>query len=844
MKILKNVVRTMILAMAVVCAVPEAQARMTDDQVVAYIKKQTAAGKSEKQIGQELLAKGVTQEQVNRIKLRYNSSTAGSEAVDKSNASSIRTRSQSTAPTGTTGVQRKGGYPYNPSDPKSPNYTGTADVQYYYDPTDGLWYEQEGLELQADELINDQSSKRTIFGHDVFTNSALSFEPNENLATPQNYVLGPGDEVIIDIWGTSEDHIREVISPEGSIMVEQLGPVYLNGLTIQQANDHVRSTFANKYAGVAGDDTDINVTLGQVRTIQINVMGEVTMPGTFRLSPFATVFNALYRAGGINDIGSMRNIQVLRNGRNLVGVDVYEYLFNGKQTGNIRLQEGDVVIVPPYEQLINAGGNVKRPMYYEIKPGETLADLLNYAGGFAGDAYTDQVRLERQTGRENELFNVRSGDFDTYVLKDGDVVTVGTVLDRYSNRVEVQGAVFRPGMYALNSGLQTVGDLLKQADGLTEDAFLSRAILLREGADLALEVIPVDLGGIMSGKVADITLKRNDVLQVPSALEMQDRGPVMVAGLVAFPGEYPYADNMTIEDLVVRAGGLLRGASTARVDVSRRIVDPNTLEPSSQVAEVMTFSLKDGLVVDGNPNFTLQPYDMIEIRKSPVYNPQRRVNVEGEVVFEGGYTLQSKNERLSELVKRAGGLTDEAYVRGAHLLRKMSEDEKAARDESMRLALASSGNDSISVEKMQLGDTFSVGIDLEKALANPGSDLDLVLMDGDQLVIPELINTVRISGDVIYPNTVVYQKGMKLSHYIEQAGGYGTTANKNKAFIVYMNGTVARAKKNTPVEPGCNIIVPSKPQKAPFDWSKVVALSTSLGTLGTMAAAVANLLKK
>lgn len=836
-----SAVRLLPLLLAIFLAMPQyVSAKMTDEQVVSYVKQATAQGKSQQQIGKELLARGVTSDQVERLKARFESEQG---AQTTTSAQEITTRERKTTDQ-ESGPQRRRSDIQKDESGTQRNETGVQRGEPNYNrniseelPTP---YDEIALEIQANE-----NKPRSIFGHEVFNNQVLSFEPNENVATPRNYRLGPGDEVVIDIWGANEDHIRQSISPEGSIMVSQIGPVYLSGMTIEEAGNHIRSSFQSKYAGIGGEqpDSEIAVTLGNIRTIQVDIMGEVAIPGTYRLSPFSTVFHALYKSGGINDIGSMRNIQVLRDGRRLVGVDVYEYLFNGKQTGNVRLQEGDVIIVPPYEQLVTINGNVKRPMSYEMKPGETLAELIDYAGGFSGDAYTEQVRLSRQTGRENELYNIVNGDFASYKLNDGDQITVGTILDRFANRVEIKGATFRPGIYAIAPGLRTIKDLINNADGLLEDAFTTRAILYREGDDLSLEVLPLNLEAIMSGKAPDVTLRRNDVLLIPSIQDLQDRGELTISGQIANPGQYPFADNMTVEDLIIQAGGLLRGASTARIDVSRRLIDPDTLEPTSQTAEIFTFGVKDGLVVDGKQDFILQPYDIVEVRRSPGYQTQRRVSVDGEVVFDGNYTLQSKNERLSDVIRRAGGITEYAYPRGARLMRKMTEDEAAARDEAMRLAMQSQGADSISVSKLQMGNTYSVGIELEKALAMPGSDYDIVLKEGDQIMVPEIVNTVKISGDVMFPNTVVFQKGKKLKHYIDQAGGYGSRARKNKVFIVYMNGTVARAKGNTPIEPGCQIIVPSKPDKEGFNWAQFIGLATSFASLGTMAATISNLLK-
>ncbi len=783
---------------------------ITDQQVIDYIKQQTAAGKSEQQIGKELMAKGVTPEQAKRIKAQLESQQHGETQATRQTVTSAES-------------ERK--------------HNAAEDVSVSS-------IENMQREIEKGDAMS--GSGRKIYGHQVFNSQSLTFEPSENLATPQNYRLGPGDEVVIDIWGTSEDHMRQTISPEGSIMISQIGPVYLNGLTIKDANQHIKSAFSRKYAGMNDAETDIQVTLGQVRTIQVDILGEVATPGTFRMSPFSSVFHALYRAGGINDIGSLRNIQVLRNGKKVAGVDIYDYLFKGKTSGNIRLQEGDVIIVPPYEQLVNIDGNVKRPMYYEIKPDETVKSLLDYAGGFTGDAYGGMVRLSRQSGTENELYNIDRGEFATYRLQDGDIITVGTILDRYANRVELKGAVYRPGMFAIGDGLKTVRDLIDKADGVTEDAYTDRVLLYREGPEKQLEVVALDLKDILRGAAPDITLKRNDMLVISSVNELEERGDVYIGGQVARPGAYPYAASSTVEDLIFQAGGLLEGASTARVDISRRIVDPSATEATNQLAQEFTVSIENGLAVGKGKGFRLKPYDRVEVRRSPGYAPQETVAIDGEVLFAGTYTLRKRNERLSEFVTRAGGLIDGAYIKGAHLSRRLSESELAARKEALRLAMSNNSEnmgDSIAIDKIDLSNMYNVGINLEKALANPGSDYDLVLMPGDSLYVPEKQSTVKISGDVMFPNAVIYEPGKKLSHYINQAGGYGQRAKKGKAFIVYMNGTVARAKRNTPIEPGCHIIVPSKPQNGGTDWSKILTLTTGFMSVATMVATIPNLFK-
>ncbi|WP_289770270.1 SLBB domain-containing protein [uncultured Duncaniella sp.] len=834
--------RRVLLPLFMVCSLMVSA--LTDQQVIDYIKKQSAAGKTEQQIGKELLAKGVTPDQAKRIKAKYEAQQRG-EAADSRNYTSVngdRRRGNSENSRQKDNVSIRRNYEKGVSQSRiqgEPVDFTWADDSYYNNDNNGLLYENVNLAI-------DSLNYKEIYGHKIFNTQALSFEPSENLATPQNYRLGPGDEVIIDIWGTSEDHLREMISPEGSIMIAQIGPVYLNGMTISDANKHIKNAFSRKYAGMSEAETDVQVTLGQVRTIQVDILGEVATPGTFRMSPFSSVFHALYLSGGINDIGSLRNIQVLRNNKKVAGVDIYEYLFNGKTNGNIRLQEGDVIIVPPYEQLVSIDGNVKRPMYYEIKPDETIKTILDYAGGFTGDAYSGMVRLERQSGTENELYNIERGEFGSYRLKDGDMITVGTILDRYANRVELKGAVYRPGMFAIGRDIRTVSDLIRKADGLTDNAYDDRALLYREGPDMQLQIIALDLKNIMAGISPDVELKRNDIIEISSIDDLTDRGDITIAGQVTNPGTYPYAENMTVEDIILQAGGLLEGASTARVDVSRRIVDPTSVTATQQLSHVYSVSIDGGFAVGKGEHFVLKPYDRVVVRKSPGYGAQTTVEINGEVLFDGEYVLQRRNERVSELVKRAGGVIEGAYIKGASLSRKLTEAEYIARKETLRLAMANNQAgqaDSLALSKIEVSDTYNVGIDLQKALNNPGSTYDLVMQPGDVLYVPQEQSTVKITGDVMFPNAVVYEPGKKLSYYIDQAGGYGQQAKKGKAFIVYLNGTVAKAKKNTPIEPGCQIIVPSKPKNSGTDWTKILTLATSFTSVATMAATITNIFK-
>ena len=778
--------------------------KMSDDQVVEYVKTATAAGKPQKQIMTELAAKGVTRAQAERIKKRYEEQQAAGQNMNAAEKNRMRYTEQ------------------------------PEDLDFY-------------VENLTDSISTRQKAEKDIFGRNIFNNKNLTFAPSQNLATPANYKLGPGDEVIIDIWGANENTIRQTISPDGYISVENLGLVFLNGKTIKEADNYLRKELNKIYSGITEENptSEIKVTLGQIRTIQINVMGEVELPGTYALSSLSTVFHALYKAGGVNELGSLRNIQLMRNGQKVATVDVYEFMLKGKTLSDIRLQEGDVIIVPPYELLTHIEGKVKRPMYYEMKTGETVKSLIEYAGNFTGDAYTKNVRITRQNGREFQIYTVDDIDYSVFKLMDGDSLTVSAMLKRYENKLEIKGAVFRPGIYQYSGQLNTIKQLVAKAEGVTGDAFMGRAVLHREREDLTKEIIQVDLKGILNGTKPDIALQRNDELYIPSIHDLQDIGTISIFGEVARPGEFPFAENATLEDMIIQAGGLKESASTVRVDVSRRIKNSKGTETPNEIGEMFHFALKEGFVIDGEPGFKLKPYDQIFVRKSPAYQPQINVKVNGEILYEGTYALTQKTERLSDLVQKAGGVTPYAYIKGARLVRRINAEERMRMQSVLDMAEnTAEGSDSIDLKKLDLGNVYYVGIDLEKALAKPKSDADLVLREGDELIIPEFNNTVRISGAVMYPNTVSYANNKSLSYYIEQAGGYGNRAKKSKAYIVYMNGQVKKARSHSSsiIEPGCEIIVPSK-EKNPHKLQNILSIATTSASLATMIASIANIIK-
>ena len=680
------------------------------------------------------------------------------------------------------------------------------------------------------------SMGKRVFGRDIFNNKSLTFEPQMNIATPQNYVLGPGDQLIIDIYGASQETHTLTVSPDGDVTIPDFGPVHVSGLTVEAAHRRIHSK-----VGTYFESSDIKVSVGQTRTILVNVMGEVRVPGTYTLSAFSTVFHALYRAGGINNLGTLRNIKVFRQGRQISVVDIYEFILNGRLAGNVRLQDNDVILVGPYESIVDISGSVKRPMAYEMRKTESLATLLKYSGGFTGDAFKKLLRVLRKSEELKSVYNVEEFELADFKVDDGDEVIVDAVIDRYKNMVEVKGAVFRPGMYRLGEKVHSVRSLIEMASGLTEEAMSSRAVMRRMKPNRTQEVLSIDIEGILNGSTPDVALQNEDVLFIPTLAEHQNLRTLTIDGQVIFPGTYEYAENMTIEDLILQAGGLTDAASTAKIDVSRRLRDPSATKAGMEIAKTFSFSLKDNYVIDGDRSFTLEPYDIVQVRMSPAFQTPIRVTVGGEVAFQGTYTMEQKNQRLSDVIKAAGGVVAGGYVRGARLERRLTDAERARLREVIRIARQTAdGKDSIALNKLEMSETFPVGIHLDEALAHPGSTQDIELMDGDRLIIPRFNHTVRISGDVNAPNTVAYDEGKKYKYYVKQAGGFGDRAKKRHTYIVYQNGTMAMAKEGK-IEPGCEVVVPSKTPRNPNAITNWLGIGTSLTSLATMIVALTKL---
>ena len=843
-----------------------AQSSMTDDQVMKFIVKEHNAGTPQSQIVTKLMQNGVNIEQIRRVKKKYERAAKdqGLGQVSSTTGSKNDTRLRSNGKKKANGDAKDDEY----LDDKKSQYDSQNRLKdgrvkdkrsYVFDDTNDEWND---MRDELDEFVPDtaalleklmmEKTKRKVFGRNIFNNKNLSFEPNMNIATPQNYRLGPGDAVFIDIYGASQKTIECTVSPDGFVTIDGYGPVEVSGLTVSQANAKLRSTLGSRYSS-----SHIKLTVGETRSIMVNVMGEVKAPGTYTLSAFATVFHALYMAGGTNDLGTLRNIKVYRNNRLVTVVDIYDYMLNGKLTGNVRLADNDVIVVGPYDCLVNLTGKVKRPMWYEMKKNESVGSLLKYAGGFTGDAYTKSVRVVRKTGKEYSVYNVDEFDMSSFQVSDEDSVSVDSILDRYSNMVEIKGAVFRPGMYQVGGEINSVRSLLEHADGLREEAFTARAVMHRMKKDRTLEVVPVDVEGILDGKVADVPLKPNDVLFIPTKQEMMEEQTITIHGEVNYPGIYKYASNETLEDFVLQAGGLKNSASTVNVDVARRVMNPKALTNDSISAYTYSFALKDGFVIDGTPGFHLMPFDEVYVRKSPGFSKQQNVVVDGEVMFSGTYTLQRKNTRLSDVIKAAGGINDRGYAAGATLVRKINESERKRLEAARKMALeqyeqvaaeeaAKTGKsvdvtNSERIKKFQIEDTYSVGIELDKAIANPGSDADIVLREGDRIVVPQYTGTVKINGEVMYPNTVGFVKGKKASYYIDQAGGFNNKAKRGQTYIIYMNGMVAKVSHNAKPMPGCEIVVPAK-ATTKMSIAETMTIGTSVASIATMIATLANIL--
>lgn len=846
--------KKMLLAIGLaMCAGMVSAQSMSDDQVVEYVKKEQAKGQSQQQIVTKLFQKGVTREQLRRIRKKYDAekNALGASDISGKNAGKSNERLRQQRQEDGERYQKQNQYMVQPQYRVLNRNYGTKSERMQ-ELNDEIGF------MDIDSLIYYQNyfkNENEVFGRNIFNNQMLTFQPNMNMATPSNYSLGAGDEVVIDVWGASQQTFTETVSPDGVIVIEGVGPCQIGGMSVNEATAYLRSRLGKFYS-----DCNIQLSLGSTRSIQVQVMGEVNVPGTYTLSSLSSAFNALYAAGGVSDIGTLRDIKVYRDGRQLASIDVYDLLLNGKSKGNVILADNDIIVVGPYDALVEIRGKVKRPMFYEMKKNESLSTLLGYSGGFTGDAYKKNMRVTRKNGSEYSIHTVGEFDWNSFTMDDGDSVYVDSVIARYSNMVEIRGAVFHAGMFQMDGSINTVRELVRAAEGLREDAFTARAVMHRQKDDLSLEVLPVDIKGVMDGTVADIPLRKNDVLFIPSKTDMDGDRTLNISGEVNYPGLYVYADNTSLEDLVLQAGGLTEAASTVKVDVYRRINDADAIEDNNELTETYTFALKDGFVIDGEPGFILEPFDQVVVRRSPTYTEQKNVSVTGAVNFSGYYAMTNKNYRLTDLVKAAGGLSSLAYSKGARLERRMTEDERKQQEASLRAAqislyeeaMQNEGKnydlqraDSLLQMKLDVGTTFPVAINLEAALKNPGSIDDLQLREGDRLVVPQYSSTVKISGDVMHPVSMNYKKGESLKYYIKHAGGYGDNARKSRVYAIYMNGTVELISHSSSkaVQPGCTIVVPSKNKKNKMTTAEYAAMGTSAASIATMMVTIANILK-
>lgn len=773
-----------------------------DPQTVEWVRRQAAAGISQKEIQAGLIEQGLTEEEIVTL------------------MTSLRKEDQQ--------IQKERTlFPIEEQD------TQTLDAELEEYPLTLL----DSLEW-AKKM---RKPEEQIFGQSLFNNRQMSFEPNDRVPAPSSYRLGPNDQVRVTIHGENQTQLIDRLSPEGNLFVPSYGLVALSGLTVAEAEVALANALSTIYGGISEGHTGVSLTVYGGRAIRVHVMGEVTTPGTYTLSPYASIFHAIYRAGGLSDLAGLRQIELVRAGERIATLDAYAYIFRGVLPEVTALQDGDVVVVPTYGRLVQVTGAVKRPMFYEMRVSESLDDLLHYAGGLSAKAYRKSFSIERQEDDGIRICSVSRDQAPFFGLEDGDVLTVREADDRFTNRIEIRGAVRHPGVFQLSSGLQTVKALIEAADGLRDDAFTGRSVLYRRRTDETREALAIAVESELEGATSTL-LRNNDLLFVPSVQDIREQAEVEIHGEVGRPGKYTYLENQTLEDLVLQAGGLKESASLVRVDVARRI--NNGTAASDSISRTFSFGLKAGLVVDGTPGFALQPYDQVFVRSNPGYTPQQNVTVEGEVLYEGLYSLSSKTERLSDLVHKAGGLNPHAYAGGARLVRKANETEIRQMEQVIQLINKELGSQVTDSLQLAVDTLISVGIDLEQALIDPNCDDNVVLREGDKLYIPAMDNTVKIDGGVMFPNTVAFDKGMRVKDYINQAGGFSSSARKSGVFIVYMSGKVAKvsSRSRKEVRPGSRIIVPLKNKRG--NMASTLSAITSIGSIGMMVATMANLIKK
>ena len=743
------------------------------------------------------------------------------------------------------------------------------------------------------EKTEGSKTKSDIFGLDVFKgNSLLTFQSNLNIPTPVGYILGSGDKLFIDVYGQSEAYYQIEISPEGTIILENFGPIHLSGLTVKNATKRIENRLSKVYLGIKGDkkNTFVNVSVGKSRTIKVNIVGEVDVPGSYTLSAFNTVYNALYIAGGITENATLRDIKVYRNNKLISKVDIYKYLTEGDASADVALENNDLILVKPYTNRVTLKGAVKTKGRFELLKNESLQDLLNYASGFNEEAYTKTIKVKRVSEGEHIVADINKDQFEIFTPKSGDVFQVDKVLDRYKNRVIVNGAVYRPGVYAITQGLG-VKELLAKCEGLKQDALLTTANIIRTNEDLSTSSISFNLGDVLSGKDQDILLQKEDVVTVLSKNEIKQDDYVEVAGEVNQPGVYNYSKGMKVSDLILKAKGFSKSASETRIEISRKLKNNNT--DNSKLSQVIVVDLpKEFDNLENENNITLNPFDHITVRANPNFYEQEFVYVDGQVNFPGLYSIKSKNERVSDLLERAGGINEFAYTNGATLLRKteyfkkeskfdkrvttllalkenlttdrgslsesdsgllkrinselenlnvLSVEEKKAFNKSANIAI-SQKNDSLQPYLLPKEELFniteSIAINLSEIIKNKNSISDLLVQSGDTLFVPKKLETVRLRGQLLNTTTLRHQKNKSTKYYINNSGGFKSRADKSKTYVVYPNGQARATKKflffniYPKVVAGSEIIVPEKlTKKSTIGAGTLTGIATSVATL-------------
>jgi protein involved in polysaccharide export with SLBB domain len=800
---------------------------LTDAQIRQMIQKAESVGYNDAQLEQMAAAQGMKPDEIQKLRTRVIKMRGGSSL-----SSSVQTKQDQS-----TGNEASEG---ETSGRQLDTLTGQKD------------------KFNSSQVNVFDAFRPKVFGSELFANSNISFEPNLRMATPRSYIIGPDDELLIDLSGDNEANYKLRVSPEGSIRLQYVGSVFVGGLSIEQATSKISSTMSRTYPALKTGRTNVAVNLGNIRSIKITLLGEIVKPGTYTLSSLSTVFNALNASGGPNQNGSFRKIQVIRNNKVVSTIDIYDFLLNGIQKGNIRLQDQDVINIPVYQSRVEVSGEVKRPALFEVLSDESLTDLIRFAGGFSNQAYTAQIKVLQNTNRERKISDIPAEQFETYGPLNGDKYIVETILDRFANRVSVSGAVFRPGQYELDKGL-TLKGLINKADGLTEDAFLNRGYISRLNADNTLALVSFDVDKLLKGTQQDIPLQREDKVTISSIFDLKEEYKVSIEGEVRQPGVFDYASNMTLEDFIQMAGGFKESATPNRIEISRRVKNSDLLAKNAVTASVFTVNVNQNLQIE-DKSFVLQPFDIVSVRNSEGYQVQKIVKLEGEVLYPGIYTITNKDERISDLIKRAGGLTASAYADGASLKRvgpeKVNPTDKNAinnKEEedikflNLKRVQETGAQDTLQSEvEQKLIQSDLVGINLVRIMDEPKSRLDLIVEDGDVIRVPKELQTVKVTGEVLNPNSIVYSRNKGFKQYVNGAGGFTDNALKDGAYIKYANGSVQSAGKflffnNFPrVKPGAEILIPKRAQRERMTAQSWIGIGTAVAS---MAAIVVSLLR-